>query len=200
MSTPLFTTEHSPVGAWASLTFGAPGKGAGIHHENIGGGANGDLLVAVRRGVQTVALPFVEKGSEIGSWRMIGGEGIARELTPCVDEFVAAEAGLSLRVCTPHSALPNPKRSGNLQYATVPAILMEVVIDNTGSDEAATAFVGVRYRGEGNLRPVDWSSKTLCGVGRGGEVAAGGDAGEGGDFYGAIGGDCGGDCGRCGCY
>ena len=32
-----------------------------------------------------------------------------------VDEFAAA--GITLRVLTPQSAIPNPKRSGNLQFA-----------------------------------------------------------------------------------
>lgn len=83
---------------------------------------------------------------------------------------------MTLRVLTPHAALPNPKRSGNLQYATAPGVLIEVTIDNSGSDAPATGFVGIgrleggtsgSTGGGGRLRPVDWSSRTLCGVANG---------------------------------
>jgi len=169
MSTPLFTTHHSPVGAWASLTFGAAGRGIGIDDQRLGSKVDADLVVAVHRDGATTALPFLENAADYPQWRVLTAGAIARKLTPCVDEFftveTAGEVGIALRVFTPHAALPNPKRSGNLQYSTVPGLLMELEIDNSNSDSPATAFVGLNYRGEGNLRPVDWSSKTLCGVG-----------------------------------
>ena len=108
-----------------------------------------------------------------------------RTLTPCVDEFAAEVngAGITFRVFTPQAALPNPKRSGNLQYATAPGLLLELVVDNSGSDLSAVAFVGVgdvQKDGGDWLRPVDWSSKTLCGVGSGSRwiLAAGAAKGE----------------------
>ena len=40
---PLFNTHHSPVGAWASLTFGAPNAGLGIDRQ-APGVKNGGML------------------------------------------------------------------------------------------------------------------------------------------------------------
>jgi hypothetical protein len=164
----LFMTHHSPVGAWASLTFGAAGRGICIDHEKLLPEPNADFLVAVHREGTTTALPFVEGVGAFPGWRVLGEGDVARTLSACVDTFVAESAGISLKVFTPHPALPNPKRSGNLQYSTVPGVLLEVSIDNSNSDSPATAFVGVNLRkGMGGLRPLDWSSKTLCGVGSG---------------------------------
>jgi hypothetical protein len=169
-------THHAPVGAWTSLVFGAPGRGLSIAQEALSFEPNADLLVAVHRGAQTVAMPFVREwaggGGAYSEWRFLGEEEIARTLTPCVDEFDARAVGLKLRVLTPHAALPNPKRSGNLQYATAPGVLLEVTIDNTGSDLPATGFVGIcspkGTESGGRLRPVEWSSRTLCGIASGG--------------------------------
>ncbi|MGN6367952.1 MAG: glycoside hydrolase family 52 protein [Phycisphaerae bacterium] len=169
MSTPLFTTHHAPLGAWASLTFGAAGQGLRIEDQQLLTGANADLLLSITRDGATSAFPFIEKPSEYGNWRVLGADAITRTLTPCIDEFAAADAGLSLRIFTPHAALPNPKRSGNLQYSTVPGLLIELQIDNSNSDSPATVFFGIKRHGAGSLRPVDWSSKTLCGVGLVGE-------------------------------
>jgi hypothetical protein len=164
-----FMTHHSPVGAWASLTFGAVGRGVCIDHEKLLAEPNADLLVAVHRGDgSTTALPFVENVGAFPGWRVLGEGEVKRTLSACVDTFVAEEAGITLKAFTPHPALPNPKRSGNLQYSTVPGVLLEVTIDNSNSDSPATAFVGVNLKkGQGGLRPLDWSSKTLCGVGSG---------------------------------
>ncbi len=166
MPTPLFTTKHAPVGAWASITFGADGRGASVDQATAK--TAGDLLIALQRDGTTAAFPFVDKAADYPDWKMIAADAIVRNLTPCVDEFVAAEAGITLRVFTPHAALPNPKRSGNLQYSTAPGVLAELIIDNTQSDAPATAFVGWNQKSGGHLRALDWSSKTLCGVGHAG--------------------------------
>jgi xylan 1,4-beta-xylosidase len=169
MSTPLFVTNHAPLGALASLTFGAAGQGLRIEDQQAVAKANADLLLSITRDGATSAFPFIENPAEYPGWRVLPSDAISRTLTPCVDEFAAAEAGLTLRIFTPHAALPNPKRSGNLQYSTVPGLLIELQIDNSNSDSPATVFFGVKCRADGSLRPVDWSSKTLCGVGHAGE-------------------------------
>jgi hypothetical protein len=172
---PLSSIDHAPLGAWTSLYFGAANQGVAIAQESAARATNADLLVALHReGQETVAFPFVEKGSEahFPGWRLMGPEEMLRHLTPSVDEYSTKEeaggggGGLTLRVYTPHAALPNPKRSGNLQYATAPGVLLELIVDNSGSDTPATAFIGLRPHDGLPLRPLDWSSKTLVGVGR----------------------------------
>ena len=169
MSTPLFLTNHAPLGAWASLTFGAAGQGLRIEDQHLSTKANADLLLSITRDGVTSAFPFIENPAEYAGWRILPAEAISRTLTPCIDEFAAAEAGITLRLFTPHAALPNPKRSGNLQYSTVPGLLIELQIDNSNSDSPATVFFGVKRHGDGSLRPVDWSSKALCGVANAGD-------------------------------
>jgi hypothetical protein len=169
MSTPLFSTLHSPVGAWASFVFGAAGCGACVRQNGSPEQSNVDFLVGVHRGGVTTVFPFIEELEGFAGWRVLEASAVTRTMTPCVDEFSAPDIGMTLRVLTPHTALPNPKRSGNLQYATAPGVVLEVVIDNSGHDLSATAFVGLKDKSGTFLRPADWSSKALCGVGKRGE-------------------------------
>jgi hypothetical protein len=163
----LSSTHHSPVGAWSGLYFGEPGKGAAIGHEAPVPVFNADLLIGVSRGKgRTACLPFSASALPAG-WRAAGA--VEQELTPCVNSYLISgaemeNAGVKLRVHTPHVSIPNPKRARSLQYATVPSLLVELTIDNTGSDEAATGFFGVRWLGEGMMRALDWASNHLCGV------------------------------------
>jgi xylan 1,4-beta-xylosidase len=163
VSVPLFDTCHAPVGAWTSLTFGAVNRGLALQQETLDDAPNGDLLVAMQREGTTVAFPFVRNVADFPGWEFFPAGAISRMLSACVDEFTAG--GITLRVFTPQAAVPNPKRSGNLQYATAPGLLLEITIDNTQSDSPAVAFVGLRTAGP--LRPVDWASKTLCGIAQG---------------------------------
>jgi xylan 1,4-beta-xylosidase len=168
-ATSLFSTAHAPVGAWASFHFGGPAQGARIQQNGLPTEQNADLLVGVQRGSVTTILPFVEAPEAYAGWRVAEAADISRSLTPCVEEFASAATGMTFRVFTPHAALPNPKRSGNLQYATAPGVLMELIIDNSQSDSPATAFVALNAKGSSRLRPADWSSKTLSGVGHAGD-------------------------------
>jgi hypothetical protein len=179
MTIPLGRTEHAPVGAWTSLTFGGEAEGATIEHE--GRGQDADLLIGVMRDEQVRTMPFL-KNRETCPGRVAGAADVVRVLTPCIDEYRMTGEGVpkvTLRVYTPHAALPNPKRSGNLQYATVPGILIDLIVDNTHSDAAASAFFGLNFdrpgeegRGESvRLRPMDWSSKTLVGIAESGNWA-----------------------------
>jgi len=157
--------HHAPVGAWSSLRFGEIGRGVSVGHESLVASPNADMLVALRRDGVTSAFPFVEDAGAYRDWRFLEEGAMRREVSPCVD--LIEGGGVTVRVFTPHAALPNPKRSGNLQYATVPGVLMEVSVDNSASDFVATAFVGLKLHGccgGGELRPLDWSSKALCGV------------------------------------
>lgn len=162
---PLFMTEHAPVGAWMSLIFGAPAQGVTIRQELSE--FTGDLLVGVHREGAIHALPFIRNPSDYSAWQFVGPNEIQRTLSPCIDEWTAAHAGITLRVLTPQPALPNPKRSGNLQFATAPGLLLELVIDNSNSEQPAVGFIGLRTTPGIALRPLDWSSKTLRGVGQG---------------------------------
>ncbi len=178
-ATPFFMTHHSPVGAWSSMTFGLPGMGVGIETEELRYHSAGDLIVACSHGPgKTTLLPFLaEAGGEDYEGRMAGGaipsafrtwkeippSGMKRTLTPAVDEFRGG--GIRLRVTSPRFPMENPPEVGKPAPELLPALLVEVEIDNTASDEPATGFIGLAYRGEGRLRPLDWGDARLAGIG-----------------------------------
>jgi len=178
-ATPLFMTHHSPVGAWASLTFGLPGGGVGIEMETPGVNASGDLLVACSRGEgRTDVFPFFTsdkmddyEGRIAGNaspkafrkWTTVPAANFARRLTPATDEFEGA--GIRMRVISPRAPLPSRPSGDAFELAALPALLIEVEIDNTAHDVPATGFIGLSYKGVGRMRALDWAGAGLAGVG-----------------------------------
>ena len=82
MSTPLFTTNHAPLGAWASLTFGAAGQGLRIEDQQFAAKANADLLLAITRDGVTSAFPFIENPTEYSGWRLLSAGRISARSRP----------------------------------------------------------------------------------------------------------------------
>ena len=179
METPFFMTHHSPVGAWSSLTFGLPGEGVGIETEALSYNYSGDLLVACSHGPeQTVTLPFFAsrggddyEGAMAGnrapgafrSWRTTPSDAMKRRLTPAIDEYQAES--IRLRVISPRIECSDPADPGFNPLAILPALLIELEIDNRTETNAATGFLGLAYRGSGRIRPLDWSDQFLAGIG-----------------------------------
>ena len=174
----LFMTHHAPMGAWSSLTFGLPGAGVGIDTEALQIQSSGGLVVACSRGPdQTVAFPFFTPTAAqdgelraVGatppgafrSWKLVQPGALVRTLTPATDEY--AGGGIRLRVTSPRMPLEPPFTGEALSLATLPALLIEVEIDNSAHGAAATGFIGFAYQGNGRLRALDWSDGKLAGV------------------------------------
>jgi len=179
IATPFFMTHHSPVGAWSSMTFGLPGEGVGIETEALGIEPSGDLIAAVSRGPgKSMLLPFVSGASSedyegkmaakgafasFRNWTMIPASQMNRRLTASTDEFRGGD--LTLRVISPRFPMKVAPVGGKPAQALLPALLVELEVDNTASDEPATGFLGLAYRGNGRLRPMDWADKMLAGIG-----------------------------------
>ncbi len=90
---------------------------------------------------------------------------MSRTLTPAIDEFKTD--GMTLRVYTPHPAIPDGGSREALSFALLPAVIIELTVDNTQSDTPAYGFLGLAIK-TGRLRTVDVSTdKALCGVGFG---------------------------------
>jgi len=173
-----FMTHHSPMGAWSSLTFGLPGEGVGIDAEGLRIQPLGDLVVGVSRGPgRTTLFPFLSApktqdseakaagaavGGEFRSCHVIPAEKLTRKLTPGTDEFSAE--GMRLRVTSPRGVLTGSLKSGGNPIAVLPAVLVDLEIDNSDSDVAATCFLGFVSKGYGRLRPLDWGNSELAGV------------------------------------
>ncbi len=176
---PLFMTHHAPIGAWSSLTFGLAGRGVSIDTEALAVAESADLLAGVSRGPgQVTLLPFYRGAAQVdvearnlaapgaaGSrhGQTIDPASIRRELTPAVDAFTGGP--LTLKVYTPHPAIPDPQSGEDLSAACIPGLLLELEVDNRSHDEAAWGFLGLGYRLDGRMRPLDWSAPgQLCGL------------------------------------
>ena len=177
----LFMTHHAPQGAWASLTFGLPGHGVGIEHEALRVASAGDLLVALSRpGDGVTAMPFASgltvtdyetqvagmagAGGIRKRWRFLKPADLTRQLAAAVDTFSAA--GMTLRVVSPRAPLTDPRDGFPGADALCPGLLLELDIDNESDDRPAFGFLGLAYRGEGRMLPMDWADDAgLAGVG-----------------------------------
>jgi xylan 1,4-beta-xylosidase len=97
------------------------------------------------------------------NWTMIPASQMSRRLTPAVDEFHGGD--LTLRVTSPRFPMREAPVAGEPASAELPALLVEMEVDNTASDQTATGFLGIAYRGKGRLRPLDWADSSLVGIG-----------------------------------
>jgi hypothetical protein len=135
-----FNAHHAPIGAYASLTLGTPGHSgfsleAGVPPEQ-------ELLVGVRAPDDIYeALPL---------FRAQEGDPL-RELAPVVRDFDATTDnwtadGVSLRILSPLSGVPEPGVASLLELkdALLPAVLVELTVDNLAGDDLRRAFFGVR--------------------------------------------------------
>ncbi len=180
---PFFATHHSPVGANASLTFGAAHRGFSLDHErNQPGAEDGDLLVAWGSGRGTVrCLPFLAgrggldqetaqmqaAGSDTpdtieARWRVVDPREVSRTLSPSCDTFVCGP--LTFRVWSPYPRIAEPRGVDDVRNPSIPAIWLEAELDNSVSSQEAVVFVGLRWRAPGRMRPLGWTDPTLCGV------------------------------------
>lgn len=164
MQSPLFMTHHSPIGAYASLTFGAVGKGVSIDLESPRVKEDGyDLYVGYSQDGAVLALPFREnisieprepdasdegnkeiKREQKAGWQYFAEGEIRRTLTPCIDRYEAGK--MIFEVYTPHAQLEDPEKEPLSAYSVCPGILLRLVIDNRGSDTPATGYLGIQNR------------------------------------------------------
>jgi hypothetical protein len=135
-----FNAHHAPIGAYASVTLGTPGR-SGFSLES-GVAPEQELLVGVRAadGVYE-ALPLfrAEEGDPL------------RELARVVRDFDATSDtwtadGVSLRILSPLSGVPEPGAASLLELkdALLPAVLVELTVDNLAGVDPRRAFFGVR--------------------------------------------------------
>ena len=164
MNTPFFMTHHSPVGAYASLTFGAIRKGVSIDLESPRVKEERyDLYAGYSQEGVVMALPFREdisltevqsNLSDEGSkenrkekkngWTFFAEQEITRTLTPCVDRFEAGR--MTLEVYTPHTQLEDPEKEELSARAVCPGMLFRLVIDNQNGESPAVGYLGLGNR------------------------------------------------------
>lgn len=184
-----FNAHHSPIGAFASFTFGCKGALGGFGLE-LKGPANENLFIGVEeasRPGKYKALPFFDGADNDRIAQEYDIEGlrdyqypkcissfndneVSRQLGAGIDEWKAGD--LTFRVASPIGAVPDPETAtvSELKEALVPAIYAELTIDNRLGTNPRKAFFG--YAGSdrySNMR--FWREGNLVGLGQGRNVA-----------------------------
>lgn len=164
-SNQFYNTHHAPVGAWASLTFGAPDIGMSIDVQDPVVKKSGIMMAGWANEQEIHAIGFCdipktnhvdlksegtqasdrEKAERLkAEYGFYGEEEIARTLTPSRDIFTASR--ITFSTYTPYDALPDPEKQEIPAIACLPGILMDVTIDNTDSSLPCTAFFGMQLK------------------------------------------------------
>ncbi len=165
MNTIFYNTQHSPIGAFASFTLGARGAKGGLAIEQ-GKPADQNVFIGLEdeRGGTFSCLPFFDavvdestrfdveasgqqKRSVLQAYK---DKAITRKLSPQQDTWEAGDLRFSIYspVCpAPESGTP---RAGQM-LAYVPALAVEMTVDNRRGKKARRAFFGYQgndpYRG-----------------------------------------------------
>ncbi|MCD0483578.1 glycoside hydrolase family 52 protein [Streptacidiphilus sp. ASG 303] len=162
--------QHSPIGAFASFTLGHPGAHGGLGL-GLGGPAGQDVLVGLERAPGSGdfdALPFfagAERGGDAGGvsdaarfqvgdapvreegvLNAFPAHAVSRTFTVTTDTWTAGD--LTFTVRSPVGPVPDPADPAAgpaLRDALLPAVLVELTVDNTAGAGPRRAFFG--YRG-----------------------------------------------------
>jgi hypothetical protein len=166
-----FHSQHSPMGAYMSLTMGHVGSAGGIGVQ-LGGPANQQVYVGVKEGAryeeaQLKCLPFfaeqgdpIRRGSEflveqalpedkrVAVWTY-GTSTIRRQFGWATDRWITDD--FSFTIYTPFGAIPDPTVAtpSELRQALAPAVIAELEIDNTRGTRAKTGFFSLQYKERG---------------------------------------------------
>ncbi len=166
MSPIFFNTQHSPIGAFASFTLGSKGAKGGLGLE-LETPANQNVFIGLEDVPgRAVCFPFFQNTATdserfdstgkktAGKCRLVSlpDEQISRSLTPGSDIWNAGD--ISFAIHTPVMPAPDPATEDreSLQLAYVPAIAIELTIDNRQSRVPRRAFFG--FQGNDSQRGI----------------------------------------------
>lgn len=196
-----FNAHHSPIGAFASLTLGCKGALGGLGYA-LRGPADTPFLVgleSIEKPGTYQSFPFSDAARPSGAAEDYDVEGLSdyqhpRALTDFADDDIQRQMGpatdvwtagdITLTIYTPVRAVPDPEEASedDLRAALVPAILVELTVDNQKSDRPRKAFLG--YAGPDRTRTIHvWSENGLTGLAQG---ASNGIATDYPDTYGGV--------------
>lgn len=183
-----YNAHHAPIGAFASFTLGYKGAKGGLGLE-LGKPADQNVYIGLqsRDGDNYQALPFYEASEDESSRydveKLENGdpastnatkapqplitafrdEDITREFTSGTDTWTAGD--LTFRIYSPVRPVPDPTNGDReeLMDALVPAVLVEMTIDNTQGQQSRKAYFG--YQGND-----PYSAMRLIGGPEGGSI------------------------------
>ncbi|HSD78705.1 MAG TPA: glycoside hydrolase family 52 protein [Solirubrobacteraceae bacterium] len=139
----VFNAHHAPIGAYATFTLGGAGRTGGLR-SGSGHPPCQDVLVGARdAGGTPAALPFFAAATGDGL-RAVPLHHVRRDFRLTSDTFAAD--GVALRIRSPLGAVPEPEvaAADDLRDGLLPAVLVELTIDNTDGAVARRGFLGVR--------------------------------------------------------
>lgn len=190
-----YNAHHSPVGAFASFTLGFPGNKGGLGLE-LGGPANQNIWIGLESldGPYIEMLPFyanatgqnqtgasereryvtIDQGAHKTTSQTMGihpflTDTIRRDFNVATDTFTAGD--LTFSIYSPPKQVPDPALGDNedLKFAILPAVVVELTVDNRKSNRARKTIIG--FSGSdpyfGMRRFEDSEKDTLRGIAQG---------------------------------
>lgn len=183
-SNTFFNSHHSPVGAFASFTLGFPGAKGGLGLE-LGGPANESIFAGLEnaRGSGYEALPFFESSADSskrydvdskaeikqGMVKAFPLKKISRVFGVGSDTWTVGD--LTFSIYSAPKPVPDPQTATKaaLMAALVPAVFVEITVDNSRCQKPRKVFFG--YEGSNpyyNMRRLDdVSAGKYSGIGQG---------------------------------
>lgn len=183
-----FNAHHSPVGAFASFTLGYPGAKGGLGLE-LGGPANESIFVGLEnaRGGGYQALPFFESSADSSKRYDVDSNAVLKQgrVKPFPQKQISRTFGmgsdtwaagdLTFSIFSAPKAVPDPEAASKsaLMSALVPAVFVEITVDNSRCAKTRKVFFG--YEGSNpfyNMRRLDdVSAGKYSGIGQGPQTA-----------------------------
>jgi hypothetical protein len=189
-TTPFFNAHHAPIGAFASFTLGAPGASGGLGLE-LGKPADQNVFIGLetREGKAFEFLPFfkaddaaeeerrryeVEQANQaMPEWQSVPigafpAEAVRRDFHVATDTWTAGD--LTFALYSPVRSVPDPDagHSAEMMAAVLPAVLAEIMVNNTGGTRLRRACFG--YNGNDPytaMRCLDDTMPGFAGIGQG---------------------------------
>jgi hypothetical protein len=183
---PYFNAHHSPIGAFASFTFGCKGPNGGLGIE-LGGPANEHLFIGAEDGEtpgRYLAFPFFgtvadHSGDYTAGASTISGfserfqhfpdDQVRRDFFASTDTWTAGD--LEFRVLSPIAPIPDAANlSEHVLDCLCPAVFAELTLDNRDGRQPRKVFFG--YQGSDRtcgMRVIE--EEGLVGIGQGGSTA-----------------------------
>lgn len=181
-----FNAHHSPIGSFSSFTLGFKGAAGGFDLE-AGKPPRQNIYIGLQRkdSDHFDTLPFHEQLGDDESKRYdienpdpnqnkprvlhpFADEEITREFSLTTDTWKAGD--LTFRIYSPVRSVPDPEKASEeeLKAVLLPALLVEIEVDNTASTTERRAFFGFQGNDPySSLRRLDDNSTELTGVGEG---------------------------------
>lgn len=178
-----FNAHHSPIGAFSSFTLGFKGNKGGLGIE-LSKPADENVYIGLeaKDGKYFETLPFFngakDESERYDIEKRSGGmknnvivpfKDVKREFKLCSDRFTAGD--LTFTIYSKAASVPDPEEASDdeMKKAIVPAVLIEMTVDNTKGSKMRRAFLG--YQGNdvySSMRRLDDSAPgEITGIGQG---------------------------------